>query len=43
MVLPLSGVSGAGVPVVIGALFQAIEQKRAEAPALADPLLEAVS
>jgi GTP-binding protein len=41
-VLPLSGVSGEGVPAIIAALFQAIEAKRAEVPALAHPMLEVV-
>jgi hypothetical protein len=31
VVLPLSGVSGEGVPAVLGALIQAIEAERAEA------------
>jgi hypothetical protein len=38
-VLPLSGVSGAGVPEVVGALFAAIETERKEEPLSA--LLEA--
>jgi GTP-binding protein len=41
-VLPLSGVSGAGVPQVIGALLAAIEAERADAPEAAGALLEAV-
>ena len=39
-VLPLSGVSGAGVPAVIAALMQAIEAERAEVPEAAEALFE---
>jgi GTPase len=41
-VLPLSGVSGEGVTVVLGALMHAIESERTEASAVSGALLEAV-